>query len=101
MFFDQEKHYDKPKYRCLTYDDRRVIENMFKAKKTQSETANAIGLSQSTISRELSRNRGTFQKIHTQEETGLANGPDVLGKLIDSLYYNIVANLWSGVAVAV
>ena len=47
----------KPKYRRLTYDDRGVIENMCKAKKTQSEIANAIGVSQSTISRELSRNR--------------------------------------------
>ena len=47
----------KPKYRRLTYGDRRVIENMCKAKKTQSEIANAIGVSQSTISRELSRNR--------------------------------------------
>ena len=47
----------KPKYRRLTYDDRRVIENMCKAKKTQSEIANAIGVSLSTISRELSRNR--------------------------------------------
>ena len=47
----------KPKYRRLTYDDRRVIENMRKAKKTQWEIANAIGVSQSTISRELSRNR--------------------------------------------
>ena len=43
----------KPKYRRLTYDDRRVIENMCKAKKTQSEIANAIGVSH----RELSRNR--------------------------------------------
>ena len=46
----------KPKYRRLTYDDRRVIENMCKAKK------NAIGDSKcdrsiATISRELSRNR--------------------------------------------
>ena len=47
----------KPKYRRLTYDDRIVIENMRKAKKTQPEIANAIGVSQSTISRELSRNR--------------------------------------------
>ena len=37
----------KPKYRRLTYDDRGVIENMCKAKKTQSEIANAIGVSQS------------------------------------------------------
>lgn len=47
----------KAKYRRLTYDDRRVIENMCKAKKTQSEIAKALGVSQSTISRELSRNR--------------------------------------------
>ena len=47
----------KPKYRRLTYDDRRVIENMSKAKKTQAEIAKALGVSQSTISRELSRNR--------------------------------------------
>lgn len=39
----------KPKYRRLTYDDRRVIENMCKAKKRQSEIANAIGVSKSTI----------------------------------------------------
>ena len=47
----------KPKYRRLRHGDRRVIENTCKAKKTQSEIANAIGVSQSTISRELSRNR--------------------------------------------
>jgi transposase, IS30 family len=46
----------KPKYRRLTCDDRRVIENMSKAKNTQSDIAKAIGVSQSTISRELSRN---------------------------------------------
>ncbi len=45
-----------PKYRRLMYDDRRVIENMCKAKKTQSAIAKALGVSQSTISRELSRN---------------------------------------------
>lgn len=54
----------KPKYRRLTYDDRRVIENMCKAKKTQSEIADAIGVSQSTMSRELSCNR--VDGIHTQ-----------------------------------
>ena len=29
--------------------------------------------------------RGTFQKIHSQEETGLPNVPAELDKLIDSL----------------
>ena len=39
----------KAKYRRLKYGDRRVIENITKAKKTQSGIANAIGVSQSTI----------------------------------------------------
>ena len=30
-------------------------------------------------------NRGTFQEIHSQEETGLPNVPAEFGKLIDSL----------------
>ena len=62
----------KPKYRRLTYDDRRVIENMCKAKKTQSEIAKALGVSQSTISCKLSRNSvdgiythgGTFMRTY-------------------------------------
>lgn len=48
---------EETKYRRLTYGDRRVIENMSKAKKTQLEIAFVLGVSQSTISRELSRNR--------------------------------------------
>lgn len=44
------------KYRRLTYGDRRVIENMSKAKSTQWDIAMALGMSQSTISRELLRN---------------------------------------------
>ena len=71
MFFDQEKHYDKteippsntkPKYRRLTYDDRIVIENMRKAKKTQSEIAKAIGVSQSTISRIIAQS--SWRRLH-------------------------------------
>ena len=56
----------KPKYRRLTYDDRKAIENMYKAKKTQSEITNAIGVSQSTISRELSRN--PVEVVYTHEK---------------------------------
>ena len=33
----------KAKYRRLKYGDRRVIENITKAKKTQSEIAKALG----------------------------------------------------------
>ena len=56
------------------------------------------------INRELNGNiryRGTFQKIHSQEETGLPNVLALLGKLIGLVYHNIVAKLWRGVAVAV
>lgn len=56
MFFRKKSTMTKPKYRRLTYEDRRVIENMSKAKNTQIDIARAIGVSQSTISRELSRN---------------------------------------------
>ena len=65
----------KPKYRRLTYDDRRVIENMCKAKKTQSEIANAIGVSQSTISRELSRNpvEGVYAHGRAAKQISMCN----------------------------
>ena len=65
----------KPKCRRLTYDDRRVIENMCKAKKTQSEIANAIGVSQSTISRELSRNRleGVYTHGRAAKQISMCN----------------------------
>jgi len=46
------------KYRRLCAEIRKVIANMKQAGKTQSEIAQAAGLSQSTISKELSRNRG-------------------------------------------
>lgn len=46
------------KYSRLCAADRRVIYNMRQAGKRQIDIANAIGCSQSTISKELSRNRG-------------------------------------------
>lgn len=46
------------KYNRLCAADRRVIYNMSQAGKRQIDIANAIGCSQSTISKELSRNRG-------------------------------------------
>ena len=45
-------------YHRLCGQDRKVIENMNQAGNTQAEIAQAIGFSQSTISKELSRNRG-------------------------------------------
>ena len=46
------------KYRRLCAGDRAVIANMRQAGKKQIEIAQAIGSSQATISKELSRNRG-------------------------------------------
>ena len=46
------------KYHRLCAENRKVIANMKQAGKTQDEIAQAIGFSQGTISKELSRNRG-------------------------------------------
>ena len=46
------------KYRRLCAENREVIGNMKQAGKTQKEIAQAVGFSQSTISKELSRNQG-------------------------------------------
>lgn len=48
----------KPKYHRLREMDRGVIYRMNKAGKTQCEIADALGVSQGTISKELKRNRG-------------------------------------------
>ena len=48
----------KRTYRRLRQEDRQVIYRMSKAEKTQCEIAQAIGVSQSTVSKELARNRG-------------------------------------------
>lgn len=45
----------KPSYRRLREEDRQVIYRMSKAGKTQQEIAQALGLSQSTVSKELWR----------------------------------------------
>ena len=45
-------------YHRLRKEDRHIISRMRKAGNTQSEIANALGCSQSAISKELSRNRG-------------------------------------------
>lgn len=48
----------KDKNHRLCAEDRKVIENLFQAGKTQVEIGLAVGSSQSTISKELRRNRG-------------------------------------------
>ncbi len=46
------------KHHRLCVENRNVIANMKQAGKTQDEIAQAVGCSQSTISKELPRNRG-------------------------------------------
>ena len=48
----------KPSYRRLREEERQVIYRMSKAGKTQQQIAQALGLSQSTVSKEPARNRG-------------------------------------------
>ena len=48
----------KKSYRHLRAEERGVIYRMKQAGKRQSEIAEAVGFSQGTISKELSRNRG-------------------------------------------
>jgi transposase, IS30 family len=48
----------RKKHRRLCAENRKVIANMKQAGKTLNEIAQAVGCSQSTISKELSRNRG-------------------------------------------
>ena len=48
----------KTSYRRLGDEDRQVIYRMRKAGKPQQEIAQALGLSQSTVSKEMARNRG-------------------------------------------
>ena len=48
----------KKSYRRLREEDRQIIYRMSKAGKTQKEISLALGVNQSTVSKELSRNRG-------------------------------------------
>ena len=59
------------KYRRLCAQDRKVIYNMNKAETGQVEIGQAIGFAQSTVSKELRRNKGQKGYRHAQAE-GLA-----------------------------
>jgi IS30 family transposase len=56
------------KYRRLCASDRKVIRNMKQAGSSQQEIGQAVGFSQSTISKELSRNRGKKGYQNVQAE---------------------------------
>jgi IS30 family transposase len=53
-------------YKQLTYEQRCQIEVLKKSGMTQQEVADALGVSQSTISRELKRNTGQRGYRHKQ-----------------------------------
>lgn len=77
-------------YRHLRREDRDVIYRMNKAGKTQTEIAQAIGFSQSTVSKELQRNKGMrgyrtkqAQCLAQQRQCSKASRPRKLtGKLL-------------------
>lgn len=58
----------KKKHRHLRETERAVIERMNKEGSTQAEIARTIGFSQSTVSKELRRNRGLRNYRHRQAE---------------------------------
>ena len=60
-------------YRCLRQEDREVIYRMSQADKSQVEIAEAIGFGQSTVSKELSRNRG-LKGCRPKQAQRLADG---------------------------
>jgi len=70
------------KYHRLCAVNRKVIANMKQAGRTQIEIAQATGLSQGTISKELSRNRGQrgydpLRRTDSRQNARFRNGPDL------------------------
>jgi IS30 family transposase len=77
------------KYHRLCAENRKVVANMRQAGKTQAEIAQAIGFSQSAISKELSRNRGErgyrpaqADRLATVRKSGKRTRPKVMGGII-------------------
>lgn len=77
------------KYRRLCAESRKVIANMKQAGKTQDEIAQAIGFSQSTISKELSRNHGPrgyrpaqAERLATERKSRKRSRPKVMVGII-------------------
>lgn len=66
--FSPARDYDMSKYKQLTYEQRCQIEVLNKSSFSQTEIAEAIGVSQSCISRELKRNRGERGYRHKQAQ---------------------------------
>jgi IS30 family transposase len=77
------------KHHRLCAENRKVIANMKQAGKTQNEIAQAIGCSQGTISKELSRNRGKrgyrpsqAQRLATERKSQKRTRPKVVVGMI-------------------
>ena len=77
------------KHHRLCAENRKVIANMKQAGKTQNEIAQAVGCSQSTISKELSRNRGKrgyrpcqAQRLATERKNQKRTRPKVVVGMI-------------------
>jgi IS30 family transposase len=77
------------KHHRLCAENRKVIANMKQAGKTQNEIAQAVGCSQSTISKELSRNRGKrgyrpcqAQRLATERKSQKRTCPKVMVGMI-------------------
>ena len=85
------------KYHCLCAEKRKVIYNMNKADFSQAEIGRAIGCSQSTVSKELSRTFSrTLGRIYTASKEKALNsptrvtqtaGPCYMPPLVRILYY--------------
>jgi len=69
VVFSPKKTMNKTKYRRLCQEDRGVIYRMNKAGKGQQEIADAIGFTQSAVSRELNRNKGKRGYRNKQAQT--------------------------------
>lgn len=77
------------KYHRLCAEDRKVIANMKQAGKKQIEIAQAIGFSQSVISKELSRNHGKrgyrpaqAERLAKERKSGKRTRPKVMDGII-------------------
>ena len=65
----------KRSYRRLRAEDRQIIYRMSKLEKTQEEISLALGVSQSAVSKELTRNRGVLRHFQWNGFSGKFSFP--------------------------
>ena len=71
----------KPKYKRLTYNDRLVIETMLACGKKQADIARYLGVTRSTICKEIKK--GLFTKRNTDYTESQVYAADVAQRVID------------------